>query len=73
MGPVPKEALLLKLIRPLNVDQGVASATVCDAVAVQAAVFVPDYGNEDDNHIQPHICSRCCASPASFGSLAQAA
>ena len=56
-----------------NAGLRVASASVRDGISPQAVVFAPDYGSEDNNQIQFHICSRACAGSTSPESLASAA
>ena len=54
----------------LQVDR-VASVRVCDGVSASVVVFAPDYGNENNNRIDRHLCRRRCASSTRSGSLAQ--
>jgi hypothetical protein len=62
-----------KILVPDEPVNRVASASVRDDISVAAVVFAPDYGSEDDNQIQSHICNRDCAGSTSPDSLAPAA
>ena len=55
------------------VVDGAVSASVRDRIWAAAVVFAPDYGSEDNNQIQSHICCRDCAGSPSADRLASVA